>query len=443
MGPALAQNAPVATAPVPPAPPAASGPMTPVPVAKEPPAAKAPAINLPAEKPAAKAPAKLEPSRQAASPAPAAPAKDAAPAGKPASATTTATTTTENPAKPPEKSAARPKRPVQRPSVAEREPLPREDRRYEDADPRYDATPQSGPRQDQRYDRGYAEVWREREEPSYRATTPYYAPAPYQRQATPWQSDPYPYGYAPCLTAWRDAAGIRALPRCPAAMGTLKTLHHGAETRRRTGLIAIIVAGALLGFGAPAQAAGEPVATAPIPPPPAAAATPMVVPLSQRAFPAPPKTTAPKTAAPKLTRPAEGERKRTDTADRRQPAMRDAANPKKQAGSSKAQPTARERHQFQLPGDPNLVQVPATALISGTNSTQVAVLGDGDKVVMKPIQIGHDFGDSLEVVAGLTPSDRVIDSPPETLQTGDQVQLTATPPAGTAPAALPSSAKAD
>ena len=99
--------------------------------------------------------------------------------------------------------------------------------------------------------------------------------------------------------------------------------------------------------------------------------------------------------------------------------------------------------QFQLPGEPNLVQVPATALISGNNSTQVAVLGDGDKVVMKPVQIGHDFGDSLEVVAGLTPSDRVIDSPPETLQTGDQVQLTATPPASTAPAALPSSAKAD
>ena len=89
------------------------------------------------------------------------------------------------------------------------------------------------------------------------------------------------------------------------------------------------------------------------------------------------------------------------------------------------------------------MQVPATALISGNNSTQVAVLGDGDKVVMKPVQIGHDFGDSLEVVAGLTPSDRVIDSPPETLQTGDQVQLTATPPASTAPAALPSSAKAD
>jgi RND family efflux transporter MFP subunit len=99
--------------------------------------------------------------------------------------------------------------------------------------------------------------------------------------------------------------------------------------------------------------------------------------------------------------------------------------------------------QFQLPGDPNLVQVPATSLISGDHGTQVAVLGDGDKVVMKPIQIGRDFGDSVEVTAGLTASDRVIDSPPETLQAGDQVQLAATPPAGTQPAAAPSSSKAD
>jgi RND family efflux transporter MFP subunit len=86
--------------------------------------------------------------------------------------------------------------------------------------------------------------------------------------------------------------------------------------------------------------------------------------------------------------------------------------------------------QFQIPGDPNMVQVPATALISGNQGTQVAVLGDGGKVTMKPIQIGRDFGDSVEVVAGLTASDRVIDSPPETLQAGDQVQLAAAPPAG-------------
>ena len=86
--------------------------------------------------------------------------------------------------------------------------------------------------------------------------------------------------------------------------------------------------------------------------------------------------------------------------------------------------------QFKIPGDPNTVQVPATALISGDHGAQVAVLGNGDKVVIKPVQIGRDFGDSVEVVAGLSPSERVIDSPPETLQSGDQVQLAATPPAG-------------
>ncbi len=86
--------------------------------------------------------------------------------------------------------------------------------------------------------------------------------------------------------------------------------------------------------------------------------------------------------------------------------------------------------QFQIPGDPNMVQVPATALISGDNGTQVALLDSSNKVVLKSVQIGRDFGDTVEVVAGLSPSDRVIDSPPETLQAGDQVQLAAAPPAG-------------
>jgi len=86
--------------------------------------------------------------------------------------------------------------------------------------------------------------------------------------------------------------------------------------------------------------------------------------------------------------------------------------------------------QFQIPGDPNMVQVPATALISGDHGTQAAVLDNSNKVVVKSIQLGHDFGDTVEVVAGLSPSDRVIDSPPETIKTGDQVQLAAAPPVG-------------
>ena len=83
---------------------------------------------------------------------------------------------------------------------------------------------------------------------------------------------------------------------------------------------------------------------------------------------------------------------------------------------------------FQLPSDLNVVRVPATALVLANRGSQVAILGDDGKVVLKPVQLGRDFGDSVEVTAGIAPSDRVIDSLPETLQSGDAVQLAAPPP---------------
>jgi RND family efflux transporter MFP subunit len=85
---------------------------------------------------------------------------------------------------------------------------------------------------------------------------------------------------------------------------------------------------------------------------------------------------------------------------------------------------------FDLPGSPNTIRVPATALVPVNAGAQVALLGADNKVTLQPVQLGRDFGDSVEVVAGLSPSDRVIDSPPETLQTGDQVQLASTVPSG-------------
>jgi len=98
---------------------------------------------------------------------------------------------------------------------------------------------------------------------------------------------------------------------------------------------------------------------------------------------------------------------------------------------------------FQLPNNPNEMRVPATALVPADRGAQVALLGNDGKAVLKPVQLGRDFGDSVEVVAGLSPSDRVIDSPPETLQSGDQVQLAATTPLAKQAAALPSPTKAD
>jgi RND family efflux transporter MFP subunit len=99
---------------------------------------------------------------------------------------------------------------------------------------------------------------------------------------------------------------------------------------------------------------------------------------------------------------------------------------------------------FQIPSDPNMMRIPATALIPVNRGVQVAVLGEGSKVALKSIQLGRDFGDSVEVTAGLTPQDRVIDSPPETLQSGDEVKLAeATPSSSSAPAGAPPSPSGD
>jgi len=70
---------------------------------------------------------------------------------------------------------------------------------------------------------------------------------------------------------------------------------------------------------------------------------------------------------------------------------------------------------FQLPGESNAVRVPATAIVTVDDGVQVAVLGNDGKVKRKPVQRGRDLGDKVEVIRGLSPSDRVIDSPPESL----------------------------
>lgn len=80
---------------------------------------------------------------------------------------------------------------------------------------------------------------------------------------------------------------------------------------------------------------------------------------------------------------------------------------------------------FNLPTDPNLVTIPSTALIAGSQSKQVAVVGADDKVILKTVQLGRDLGDSVEVTAGLATSDRLIDSPAETLLAGDTVRIAA------------------
>jgi RND family efflux transporter MFP subunit len=96
---------------------------------------------------------------------------------------------------------------------------------------------------------------------------------------------------------------------------------------------------------------------------------------------------------------------------------------------------------FEIPTDAHLVKVPSTALITGNQGTQIATLDSNDKVVLRSVQLGRDLGDSVEVVAGLSPADRIINNPPETLAAGDAVRVAQATSQATAPASPPPSSK--
>jgi RND family efflux transporter MFP subunit len=83
---------------------------------------------------------------------------------------------------------------------------------------------------------------------------------------------------------------------------------------------------------------------------------------------------------------------------------------------------------FEIPTGANLMTLPSTALVTGNQGTQVAVLDSGNKVVLKNVRLGRDLGDSVEITAGLSASDRVINNPPETLMAGDTVRAAAVTP---------------
>jgi RND family efflux transporter MFP subunit len=86
-------------------------------------------------------------------------------------------------------------------------------------------------------------------------------------------------------------------------------------------------------------------------------------------------------------------------------------------------PGAYSQATFPIGGAGNAVELPASAMIIGKNGTQVAVLGADGRVQLKTVTIGHDLGDRVQISAGLTLADQVIDNPPDSIQSGDKVQV--------------------
>ncbi|MBW4026722.1 MAG: efflux RND transporter periplasmic adaptor subunit [Acidobacteria bacterium] len=75
-----------------------------------------------------------------------------------------------------------------------------------------------------------------------------------------------------------------------------------------------------------------------------------------------------------------------------------------------------------IPPSASSLTVPANVLLFRAEGLRVGVVHDG-RVQLVPVQIGHDYGDKVEVISGLTPQDKVILNPSDSLAEGERVRI--------------------
>jgi RND family efflux transporter MFP subunit len=85
-------------------------------------------------------------------------------------------------------------------------------------------------------------------------------------------------------------------------------------------------------------------------------------------------------------------------------------------------PGAYAQVHLKLPADARSLTIPANTLIFRKDGLQVAVVRNG-KAELTQVTPGHDYGDSMEVLAGLQPDDDIILSPSDSLISGTPVRL--------------------
>src|SRR6267154_2079401 len=72
-----------------------------------------------------------------------------------------------------------------------------------------------------------------------------------------------------------------------------------------------------------------------------------------------------------------------------------------------------------------IVTLPNNTLLFRTQGLQVGVVKPDNTVELRDIKVGRDFGTTIQIVQGVTPSDKVIVNPSDSLTTGKTVRVAA------------------
>lgn len=96
-------------------------------------------------------------------------------------------------------------------------------------------------------------------------------------------------------------------------------------------------------------------------------------------------------------------------------------------------PGAYAQVHLKVPFGAATVILPVSAMLFRSEGLQAAIVENGDRVELRSVTVGRDFGSEIEVVSGLKPSDWVIVNPSDSLVSGEKVRLEASAPGTAAP----------
>ena len=77
---------------------------------------------------------------------------------------------------------------------------------------------------------------------------------------------------------------------------------------------------------------------------------------------------------------------------------------------------------LQVPAQASTYLIPVNTLLFRSEGLHVGIVKDG-KAEISAVTPGHDFGDQIEIVSGLKANDQVIINPPDSIVSGQQVQI--------------------
>jgi len=76
---------------------------------------------------------------------------------------------------------------------------------------------------------------------------------------------------------------------------------------------------------------------------------------------------------------------------------------------------------FKLPLNAVPLVLPASTILFQAEGPQVGVVNSQSQVELRKVTLGHDFGDTIEIMTGVRSGDAVVANPPDSLTNGMRV----------------------